>query len=239
MIDYNFKITYCSETANIVTDTLIRKHDKLITQKEKNIAARTQLFLDLNYVIASVKEGSEKQTEPAENSYQLVDQILQANWTHTSLSQYRQTAKKEEQRWKLQDGLLTRFEKLMVSDVNALQTHLINETHSIPVTAHSDKTKTAKLLSAQYYWSGLLNDCSTFISNCWTCRRTHVPWDKTSGLLHSLLIEDKCWQHISFDFKFFPLNKKRFDNIFVIIDHFGKMTFSLLCKKTVTAAQAA
>ena len=29
--DYNFKITYCSEIANIVTDTLTRKHDKLIT----------------------------------------------------------------------------------------------------------------------------------------------------------------------------------------------------------------
>ena len=73
MTDYNFKITYCPETANIVTDTLTRKHDKLITQKEKDITAHTQLFLDLNCVIVSVKEGSEKQTELAENSYQLVD----------------------------------------------------------------------------------------------------------------------------------------------------------------------
>ena len=93
--DYNFKITYCSEIANIVTDTLTRKHDKLITQKEKNIAACTQLFLDLNCVIASVEEGSEKQTELTENPYQLVNQILQANWTHDSLNQYCQTAKKE------------------------------------------------------------------------------------------------------------------------------------------------
>ena len=79
MTDYNFKITYCSGTANIVTDTLTRKHDKLVTQKEKNIAARTQLFLDPNRVIASVEKGSEKQTELTENPYQLVDQILQAN----------------------------------------------------------------------------------------------------------------------------------------------------------------
>ena len=96
--DYNFKITYCSETVNIVTDTLTRKHNKLITQKKKDIAAHTQLFLDLSCVIASVKKGSEKQTEPTENPYQLVDQILQANWTHDSLNQYCQTAKKEEQR---------------------------------------------------------------------------------------------------------------------------------------------
>ena len=79
MTDYNFKITYCSEIANIVIDTLTRKYDKLITQKKKNITACTQLFLDLSCVIVSVEKGSEKQTESAENSYQLVDQILQAN----------------------------------------------------------------------------------------------------------------------------------------------------------------
>ena len=239
MTDYNFKITYCPETANIVADTLTRKHGELVTQKEKDIAARTQLFLEPNCMIVSVEEGSEKQTELTENPYQLVDQILQANRTHDSLDQYRQTAKKEERGWKLQDGLLTRFGKLMVPDVNALRTHLINEAHSTPVTAHPGKTKTAKLLSAQYYWPGLPNDCSTFISNCRTCRRTHVPRDKTPGLLHPLPIGDKCWQHISFDFKSFPLDKKGFDNIFVVVDRFGKRAFSLPCKKTVTAAQAA
>ena len=77
--DYNFKITYCSGIANIVTDTLTRKHNELITQKEKNITAYTQLFLDSSCVIVSVKKDSEKQTEPAENSYQLIDQILQVN----------------------------------------------------------------------------------------------------------------------------------------------------------------
>ena len=39
--DYNFKITYCSETANVVTDALTRKHDELVTQKEKDIAVQT------------------------------------------------------------------------------------------------------------------------------------------------------------------------------------------------------
>ena len=79
MADYNFKITYRPGTANIVADTLTRKYGKLITQKKKDIAARTQLFLEPNCVIVSVEEGSEKQTELTENPYQLIDQILQAN----------------------------------------------------------------------------------------------------------------------------------------------------------------
>ena len=180
--DYNFKITYCSGTANIVADALTRKHSKLITQKEKDITAQTQLFLDPSCVIAAIGEGSANiesgslnEAEQAENPYQLVDRILQANRSHESLDQYRQMARKEEQGWKLQDSLLTQFGKLMVPDMDALQTHLINEAHSTPVTVHPGKTKTAKLLSVQYYWLGLPNDCSTFVSNCQTCRQMHVP----------------------------------------------------------------
>ena len=171
--DYNFKITYCSGTVNVVADALTRKHSKLVTQKEKDITAQTQLFLNPSCIIAAIGEGSmniesgsPNEAEQAENPYQLVDQILQANRSHKSLDQYCQMARKEEQGWKLQDSLLTQFRKLMVPDMNALQTHLINEAHSTPVTAHSGKTKTAKLLSDQYYWPGLLNDCSVFVLNC-------------------------------------------------------------------------
>ena len=168
-----------------------------------------------------------------------MNQILQVNHFHKSLKHYWQMARKKKWGWKLQNNLLTQFEKLMMSEVNTLQTHLINETHSTSVTMHSEKAKTAKLLSVQYYWSDLLNDCFTFILNCWMCRWMHVLWDKTSDLLHSLLIEDKCWQHVSFNFKSFSQNKKGFDNIFIVVDHIEKRAFSLSCQKTVTAAQAA
>ena len=178
--DYNFKIAYCSGTANIVADALTRKHGELITQKENDIAAWTQLFLNSSYVVAAISEGSmnvksdlmnneqgsSNEAERAESSYQLVNQILQVNCSHKSLKHYQQMTRKEKQGWTLQDDLLTQFEKLMMSEVNALRTHLINEAHSTPVTAHSEKTKIAKLLSVQYYWPGLSNDCSTFVLNC-------------------------------------------------------------------------
>ena len=58
MADYNFKIIYCSETANVVADALTRKHSKLVTQKEKNITVQTQLFLNPSCIIAAIGEGS-------------------------------------------------------------------------------------------------------------------------------------------------------------------------------------
>ena len=80
MADYNFKITYCLETVNVVTNALTRKHSELITQKEKNITAQTQLFLNSSCIIAAIDEGSVNiergllnKAKQAENSYQLVD----------------------------------------------------------------------------------------------------------------------------------------------------------------------
>ena len=55
------------------------------------------------------------------------------------------------------------FNRLMVPDIDAVQTYLINEAHSMPITAHPGKTKMAKLLSAQYYWPGMPNDYATFV----------------------------------------------------------------------------
>ena len=67
MTDYNFKIIYCSETVNIVTDTLTRKHNELVTQKKKNIAAHTQLFLNSDFVIALMKEDSLNSKQSSDN----------------------------------------------------------------------------------------------------------------------------------------------------------------------------
>ena len=52
---------------NIVMNTLIRKHNELITQKKKNIAAHTQLFLDLSCVIVLTEEDSLNSEQSSDN----------------------------------------------------------------------------------------------------------------------------------------------------------------------------
>ena len=77
------------------------------------------------------KQGSLNKTEQVKSSYQLVNQILQVNCFHESLKHYWQITRKKKWGWKLQDNLLTQFKKLMMSEVNTLQTHLIKKTHAL------------------------------------------------------------------------------------------------------------
>lgn len=176
---------------------------------------------------------------PPEAPYQVVDQILQANRTSESLQAYRKLAEQGKDYWQLTDGLLTRHGKLMVPDEGTLRTQLIELVHAYQVTAHPGIEKTRQLLAAQYYWPSLTSDTSRYVRNCGTCRRTHIPRDRAPGLLHPLPIPEHCWQHISFDFKSFPKDKKGYDSAFVVVDRLSKRAFTLPCKKTTSAKDAA
>jgi len=106
----------------------------------------------------------------------------------------------------------------MVPNTDYLYTYLIVEVYSRQVTAYPGKIKTRKLVADQYYWPGLPLDCNTYVRNYRTYRRTHIPHNKTPGLLHPLPISERCWQYISFDFKSFLIDKKGFNNVFIVVN---------------------
>jgi hypothetical protein len=234
LANYDFRITYRPGSANIIADALTRKQDELNTQKAKDEAARTKALVDPSLVVASVEAIPDKIVP-----YQLVDAILEANRSEPSLEEFRIAARAEKGGWKLENSLLTRFDRLMVPDTKYLRTHLIKEIHACRVTAHPGQKKTRQLVTEQYYWPGLPSDCDTYVNNCKDCRWNHLPRDKTPGLLKPLPIGERCWQHVSFDFKSFPKDKQGYNNVFVVVDRLGKRAFSLPCKKEVSAVIAA
>ena len=85
----------------------------------------------------------------------------------------------------------------------------------------------------------MAKDVDTYVAACKACRWSHVPRDRTPGLLKSLPIPERAWQDVSMDFKSFPPDKKGYDNAFVVVDRLSKRCFSLPCHKTTTAEQAA
>jgi transposase InsO family protein len=182
-------------------------------------------------------------TDAAEPSgVDLVDRILQANRAAKDSQAYRKKATPgdgERNSWTINgNGLLVRNGKLFVSEKGNLRTYLINEIHTAKSMAHPGQRKTMALLRAQYYWPGMGHDVARFRRNC-RCVAAKIPRDKTPGLLHPLPIGSRPWQHVAMDFHSMPADKTGANNVFVVIDRFGKRAFSLPCKDTATARDAA
>lgn len=170
----------------------------------------------------------------------ITDRILQANRTNQDLQELRVRAAEEgEATYSLKDGLLLAKGRVIVPNTDDLRMLLIREAHDQKATAHPGRKKTIRVLRDRYYWKGMTGDIEQYIRNCHTCRRTHVPRDKTPGLLHPLPIPLRPWQHISIDFKSFPPSKRSFDSILVVVDRLGKRPVSIPCYKTTTARELA
>jgi hypothetical protein len=75
--------------------------------------------------------------------YKIINIILISNRTHDSLKMFR---KKIEEKKNLTDGLLTRFGRFIISDVDNLRIKLIEETYIRLVIIYLEKIKTIKLL---------------------------------------------------------------------------------------------
>ena len=245
---YDYQMSFRPGKSNVCADALSRKTEDLATVKARRERARTACLIDparVNAVVvdleaenaatvaaAAVVENVDP--EPLEG-YLLIDRILEAN--------------REEARHRLADdgevqrGLYLPGGKLFVPEKdkagNFLRTALIREIHDAKTSAHPGKTKMRKILQEQYSWPGMNKAMEQFMGNCRTCRWHTVPRDKTPGLLKSLPIPDRPWEHISVDGKEFPRDKRGFDFAWVFVCRLSKRVFSLPGHKTDSAADVA
>jgi hypothetical protein len=200
----------------------------------ENLSPRIQEELAKDYIVIAPVE----QPLTAEPLL-LTDRILRANRDSPSLQELREQASKESGVYLLKDGLLLANGCVIIPDQDDLRTLIIKEAHTQKATAHPGRKKTIRILRDRYYWKGITGFIEQYINNCYTCRRAHVPRDKTPGLLHLLPIPSRLWQYILMDFKSFPPSKSGYNSILVVIDRLGKRLISVPCHKTITARELA
>lgn len=242
---FNFQLEYRTGKANGQADALTRRDGDLQSQRERMEANRIGTLLKPDMLSAAVRtEMLAPLVEEINPQLELTLQVLQANRTAPEIEEQRTLARTETNGiWTLTDGLLFRANKLVVPDAMVddapLKTLLIKEAHDQISTSHPGIRKTKELLSQRYYWKGLPQDIERYIRNCSICRRSHVPRDKTPGLLQPLPVPERPWQHLTMDFKSFPKSKKGHDAILVFMCRLSKKSTTIPCSQTADARDLA
>ena len=247
LAEYHFIIQYRSGKQNTKADALTRRDDEVAQQDGVKEKYRTRSFLSQDQIDPKVLQdlGIEVDTlspiqeeDSLDETDGLVERILHKNRTAPSLQALREQAKRGDNDFALEDGLLLYSGRLVVP-TSQVRTELIREAHDQVSTAHPGKNKTYKLLRPRYYWKNMQHDVAQYIRNCQPCGRANIPRDKTPGLLQPLPVPEHPWQHITMDFKSMPTSKTGYDSIFVVIDRLSKQSISTPCHKTTTAEDMA
>jgi len=233
---FYFLIRYRPGRENTLADALSRP----MTEVQRKDEYRQQILLKPD----STEQPLEtKDTGPTINALeptlQIADQVLKTNRESTA-KEYREKALEGVDDWTLQDGLLLKGNQLFVPDDDPeLRTRLLDEVHAQVSTAHPGRTKTQQLVKSRYYWPTWRRDVERYVRNCSKCRRAENPRDRAPGLLQPLPVAERPWQHISMDFRSFPVDRKGYDAALIIVDRFSKRPISIPCKKTATSEDVA
>lgn len=239
---YRFMIRYRPGKQNTLADTLSRQEADVEEQADLRTAWRTQTLLGPENVDAQIIDEMSRDPVIAaiDEDLHVIDQLLHANRTDKSLSKMRELAAAgTDPLWTLENGLLLQQGRLVVPKDGDLRGKLLDELHRQPSTAHPGARKTKELVKSRYYWKGMTADIDRYNRNCRVCRRGKEPRDKTPGLLKSLPVPVRPWQHIAMDFRSFPKDKHGYDAVWVVVDRLSKKTVSIPCYKTTTAKDMA
>ena len=99
--------------------------------------------------------------------------------------------------------------------------------------------KTLELVQVFYYWPKMHKDIRRDVEKCTICQKAKGT-SSNVGLYHPFSIPNRSWKCISMDFIIgSPKTRNRFDNIYVVVDMFSKMSHFIPCKAAHDASYTA
>jgi hypothetical protein len=99
--------------------------------------------------------------------------------------------------------------------------------------------KTEDVLAAHFFWPKMRRDVERYESWCTTCNKAKSRLNP-HDLYMPLPVPSVPWEDISMDFVLgLPRTKRRRDIIFMVVDHFSKMTHFIPCHKSDNASHVA
>ncbi len=244
LVDFNFKIMYCSDKQNIKVNALTRWVDS-VSRSFKNERCHYQRTTILTLNRMKIADLEEKEND--ESIYQL---ILKANRINENCILLREVVLKDEAQYKdiklrncwVQNEILYQDDLLWVFFNEHLQMKLIQEVHDQSSIDHFEILRTMKIIRRYYYWSSMWKTIDWYIWNCYICQRSKTSQNKFNELLHSLLILEQQWKNIVMNFIIDLSSSKGKNVILTVICKLSKKRHYISCftdDKKITAEKTA
>ncbi|GJX07585.1 reverse transcriptase domain-containing protein [Tanacetum coccineum] len=173
--DYDCEIRYHPGKANVVADALSRK------ERLKPRRARAMSMTIHSSIKARILEA---QSEASKGVNTLAETLKGLD---------KQLERKE-------DGGLYLVERIWVPVYGNLRTLIMNEAYTTRYYVHPGADKMYYDLRGLYWWPGMKNDITTYVSKCLTCFKVKAEHQKPSGLLQQPEIPEWKWKNIKMDF---------------------------------------
>jgi hypothetical protein len=138
----------------------------------------------------------------------------------------------------LHNGLLYRANKLCLP-ASFIHILFLQEAHGGGLMIHFGVKKTKDMLATHIFWPKIRHNVERYVSWCTTCNKAKSRLNP-HGLCMPLPIPSVPWEDISMDFILgLPKPKRGRDSIFMVVDHFSKMTLFIPHHKSNNASHIA
>jgi len=144
-----------------------------------------------------------------------------------------------DEEWREVDSVMYKEGKVYIPKDDRLRTEIIRLHHDMPVGGHGRQWKMVKLVTRNFWWSGITKEVKQYIEGCDTCQHNKNCTEQPAGksMLNSIL--EKLWTHISADFiTKLPL-VQGYNSILVVVDWLTKIVHFVPTTKKTSAEELA
>ncbi|KAI3802113.1 hypothetical protein L1987_30238 [Smallanthus sonchifolius] len=212
--DYDCEILYHPGKANVVADALSRKEESEPIQIKA-----CQLIITPDLMSEISKAQDEALLEGNIKRERIVGQ--QGNLDANAY------------------GVRIRLGRMWIPKIGELRAKILDEAHKSRYSIHPGTNKMYQDMKKEYWWPGMKNDVTEYVSKCLTCSLVKAEHQKPCGKMQPLPIPEWKWEEITMDFIKLPQTAKGNDTIWVIVDRLTKSTHFLPIRETSSSERLA
>ena len=90
--------------------------------------------------------------------------------------------------------------RTVIPDHHQIKMQVLKEIHCVPYSGHPGYVRTLDLAKQHFYWKQMSQDERDFVIHCPVCQTEKSSHQKPIGMLMSLELPERKWDHVAIDF---------------------------------------